>query len=124
MPRTKIVIYQEKDGEVPLLEWLDELPAKIQDKCIAVIELLEEYGNKLRRPHCDYLDKGIYELRARHDRVRYRILYSFVGEKIVLLSHGFFKKDRKVPKSEISKAIRNRENYFRNPEARTYAGEI
>lgn len=33
MPRTDIKIYQEADGSVPLLEWLDNVPEKVQDKC-------------------------------------------------------------------------------------------
>lgn len=123
MPRTDIVIYQQSNGQVPLLEWLDGLHPKVQDKCIEEIERLEENGYDLRRPHCDLLKQGIYELRARYQNVHYRILYAFVGENIVLLSHGCYKKD-KVPKREINKAIRNQDNYIQNPEVHTYIGEL
>ena len=44
MAKTGIVIYQEKEGQVPLLDWLDNLPRKVQDKCVARVELLAEYG--------------------------------------------------------------------------------
>ena len=91
MPKTKVFIYQEKAGKVPLLEWLDGLSSKIRYKCIAAVELLSEKGNELRRPYCDYLEQGIYELRVRRGNVHYRILYAFVGENIVLLSHGCIK---------------------------------
>ncbi|MHC4518903.1 MAG: type II toxin-antitoxin system RelE/ParE family toxin, partial [Planctomycetota bacterium] len=60
MPKTTVRIYQESDGSVPLLEWLDEQPEKAQDKCVARVELLTERGNELRRPHCDMLEDGIY----------------------------------------------------------------
>ncbi|HUW19883.1 MAG TPA: type II toxin-antitoxin system RelE/ParE family toxin [Sedimentisphaerales bacterium] len=73
MPRTRIVIYEEDDGQVPLLDWLDGLPPKIQDKCTAIVELLEERGYELRRPHCDSLKHGIRELRVRHGSVHYRV---------------------------------------------------
>jgi len=69
MPKTDIVIYQNKNGSVPLLEWFDDLPQKAVDKCIVKIELLEESGYDLRRPHCDLLEEGIYELRAKLKRV-------------------------------------------------------
>jgi phage-related protein len=123
MPRANVVIYQEKTGEVPLLGWLDGLPAKVRDKCIAKVELLAETGYDLRRPHCDLLGQGIWELRARHGTVHYRILYAFVGKNIVLLSHGCTK-ERRVPKSEINRAIKNRDNYKKNPEAHTCLGEL
>ena len=101
MAKTGIVIYQEKEGQVPLLDWLDNLPRKVQDKCVARVELLAEYGHRLKRPHCDYLENGIYELRARHGSVNYRVLYAFVGRNIVLLSHGCTK-EKKVPKVDFS----------------------
>lgn len=123
MSRTSIVIYQEKVGEVPLLDGLDDLSPKLQDKCIEKIERLAMNGYELRRPHCDILEQGIYELRARYKKIHYRILYAFVGRNVVLLSHGCFK-TAKVPKKEIRRAISNLEEYKQNPEAHTYEGEL
>jgi phage-related protein len=123
MPKVNIVIYQENDGRVPLIEWLDKIPQKAQDKCIVKIEMLREYGYELRRPHCDLLEGGIYELRARLGRVNYRILYSFQGKNLVLLSHGCTK-EKEVPGTEINRAVRNRNNYIQNPKAHTYLGEM
>ena len=123
MLKTEVVIYQEQEGQVPLLDWLDGLPSKAQDKCIVKVELLEEYGHKLKRPYCDYLEDGIYELRARLGNVNYRILYAFVGQNIVLLSHGCTK-EKRVPKIEISRAIRNRDKYVQDSKAHTYVGEL
>lgn len=122
MPRTSIVIYQDKTGKVPLLEWIDALPPKVQDKCTAAIEKLAEMGYELRRPNCDLLEHGIYELRVRYGNIHYRILYAFVGQQVVLLSHGLIK-ERRVPKKEIAKAIASRNNYAHNPKAHTYLGE-
>jgi len=123
MPKTDIRIYQELDGSAPLIKWLDDLPLKARDKCIVRIELLAELGHELRRPICGYLEQGIYELRARHRNVNYRILYAFEGKNVVLLSHGCTK-ERKVPKREIQKAAVNRRSYARNPKAHTYRGEL
>jgi phage-related protein len=123
MAKTEIIIYQEQKSQVPLLDWLDGLPSIAQDKCIALVEKLAEMGYELRRPHCDILRDGIYELRARHGNVHYRILYAFIGRNIVLLSHGFTK-EKKVPNKEINRAIRNRDSYIQDPEAHTYIGEL
>ncbi len=63
MPKTKVVFYQEDDGSVPVLEWLDTLPQKAQDKCFVKIERLAELGYELRRTEADFLRDKIYELR-------------------------------------------------------------
>ncbi len=123
MPKTDIVIYQNEDGSIPLFEWFDDLSQKVVDKCIVKIELLEEFGYDLRRPHCDSLEEGICELRAKLKRVNYRILYYFEGKNAVIVSHGCTK-EKKVPKSEINKAIRHRNNYIQNPRAHTYKGTL
>lgn len=123
MPKTDLVIYQEKQGDVPLLDWLDNQSSKVQDKCIERIERLGEQGYELRRPHADILDDGIYELRIRHGNVNYRILYAFAGKNVVLLSHGCTK-TKTVPKKEIRKAKENYNKYILNPEDHTCLGEL
>jgi hypothetical protein len=40
MPRISVVFYQEDAQTVPVLDWLDGLPAKAQDKCCVRIERL------------------------------------------------------------------------------------
>ena len=123
MPKTDVVIYQEGPEKVPLLEWLDGLSAKVQDKCTTKIELLQENGYGLRRPHCDLLKQGIRELRVRYGNVHYRVLYAFVDKSAVLISHGCTKV-KKVPQREIDRALRNLKQYKQNPKAHTYSGEF
>ena len=74
MTKTRIIIYQDFKGTAPLLEWLDGIPKKAMIKCVEKIDRLANYGHTLRRPDCDYLTDGIYELRARAGNVNYRIL--------------------------------------------------
>jgi len=112
---TEIYVFRKEDGTVPLTEWIDGLPVQAQVKCFHKIELLEERGNKLRRPHADYLEDGIFELRARHLKVRYRIFYFFHGKAIAVLSHGVSKTDR-VPKTQIELAKRRRKLIEKNPD--------
>jgi hypothetical protein len=120
MPKTVVLIYQEAERSVPLLEWLDELPEKAQDKITARIELLAERGRELRRPHCDYLEQQIYELRVRLGHIHYWVLYAFVGQDVVLLSHGCTK-ERAVPKTEIARALRNLAAYKSAPAKHMYS---
>ncbi len=62
MPRTRVVLYLEDEGNVPLLKWLRRLPDKAKAKVLVRIERLKELGSQLRRPEADYLRDGIYEL--------------------------------------------------------------
>jgi len=123
MPKTDIRIYQDADGTVPLLDWLNSLSKRARIKCIEKIGRLQALGHELRRPDCDYLTEGIYELRARAGNVNCRILYAFTGKHIVLLSHGLTKL-KKVPKKDIERAVKNLAKYKRNPQKHIFEGEI
>ena len=119
MPPTKIVIYQESKDNVPLNDWLATLPGEVRDRCNAKMELLAENGYDLRRPHADYLRDGVYELRVGHRRMNYRILYSFIGRQVVLLTHGIVKESR-VPSNEIGVALYYRAKWKADPKTHTY----
>lgn len=119
MPEIGVVFFAESASESPLLEWLDGLPAKAQDKCIVKIERLAQLGHELRRPEGDYLRDGIYELRASLDKIQYRMLY-FFHEKGAVLSHGIIKKGDKVPSVEIDRALKRKNRFSQNPEKHTY----
>ena len=118
MPETEVVLFAEADGSCPLIDWLDKLPPKVLDKCIVKVERLAETGHELRRPEADYLQDGIYELRASHRGIHYRMLY-FFHEKTAVLSHGLIK-EKTVPEREIELAIRRRNMYANDPAAHTY----
>jgi len=118
MPETEVVFFAEADGSAPLLRWLDEQPAKIQDKCIVRVERLAAMGHELRRPEADLLRDGIYELRVRQGRVNYRMLYFFHAGQAVL-SHGLTKEDV-VPDREIDLAVRRRTAFERDSARHTY----
>ena len=115
MARPEVFLYRDEGGNIPLRDWLDELPEKVQEKCIARISSLAELGNELRRPEADFLRDEIYELRASYQGVHYRMLYFFSGKAVVVLSHGLTK-ERAVPPKEIDTAIRRKkqvENDFK-----------
>jgi phage-related protein len=120
MPRVEVIFFQEAEGGTPLLvEWLDSLPEKARLKCLVRLKRLEDLGHELRRPEADYLRDGIYELRASHQGVHYRMLYFFHGRAAVVLTHGVVKK-REVPTKEIDKAILAKEAFEGDPSAHTF----
>lgn len=117
-----LVIYQETPDDVPLLDWFESLPEDARSKCRLKIRRLAEMGNELRRPEADYLRDGIYELRVGYRGTNYRILYTFVGQRIALLTHGIVKESR-VPPKEIDKAIERKNKWESDPKKHTYEEE-
>ncbi|MEX2264371.1 MAG: type II toxin-antitoxin system RelE/ParE family toxin [Bryobacteraceae bacterium] len=114
MAETEVFFFREpKDDSVPLLEWLEDLPAKVQAKCTERIDRLGELGHELRRPEADFLRDGIYELRASHQGVHYRMLYFFAWKAVVVLSHGLTK-TREVPPREIGQAVERKKKVEAN----------
>ena len=126
MPETLVVFYQEEDGKVPVLEWLKQLlkeDPKGYANCVARIKLLAEAGYELRRPAADYLQDGIYELRAKHRNIQYRILYFFHGQNLAILAHAITKEQAAVPAIDIERAIKRKHSFAANPERHTYVEE-
>ena len=126
VPETQVVFYQEEDGEVPVLEWLTRLlkeDRKGYANCVARIKQLAALGYELRRPGADYLRDGIYELRAKHIRVQYRILYFFHGQNVAILAQAITKEQGAVPAIDIVRAIVRKRLFEENPETHTYYEE-
>jgi len=118
MPKTEVVFFAGKDGTAPLLDWLDRQEQKVQDKCLAKVERLEELGHELRRPEADYLRDDIYELRVRYRSVNYRMLYFFT-KGMAVISHGLTKEDV-VPDRDIDLAVSHKAMFEHDPYKHTY----
>jgi phage-related protein len=117
-----VVFYQDEDGTVPLLAWLDQLPAQVQAKCLASLTRLEDLGHELRRPEADYLRDGIYELRVRRGTVHYRMLYFFHGQIAAVVSHGLTK-ERVVPARDIARALEHKQWFTAAQRRHTFTPE-
>lgn len=108
------------------MEWLAILRQRNEKafaKCVVRVERLEEAGHELRRPEADMLRAGIYELRAKHGRVQYRILYFFHGKNVAILTHALTK-EGEIPGADIERASSRKKLYERNPTEHTYAEEV
>lgn len=100
----RITYYSDTKGKCPVEEFIDALAPKMKAKVFGRLELLEEHGPMLGMPFSRHLGDGIFELRTVQGNDITRILYFFVLGKEVVLTHGFVKKTRRTPPSEIAKA--------------------
>lgn len=109
----EVIYYTRADGSKPVDEFLDSLDGKMAAKVLRAIDMLEELGPALRRPHSASLGDGIFELRVQVASDISRVLYFFIVHGRAILTHGFIKKTEKTPPAEIERAKRYRDDYLR-----------
>ena len=100
----ELVFYRTRSGRALALEFLRNQPKSVRGEGGWLLEQLQKYGTSLGRPITAYLEDDIYELRWQIDRNEYRLLFFFSGRQIVVVTHGFSKKTRRVPNAEIQRA--------------------
>lgn len=111
MQRFTVDFYRTENGTCPVQEFLDSLNDKMRAKVLRMILLLEEHGTELREPYSKPLNDGIFELRIKQSSDITRVLYFFMTGKKIILTNGFMKKSMKIPRPEIYKALKYREDY-------------
>jgi hypothetical protein len=42
MPLTKVILYQESDGSIPLRDWLDRLQVEARDRCLRILDFFHD----------------------------------------------------------------------------------
>lgn len=127
MPTTKVLFYQDNEDDSPIVDWLRKIRKKDPKgflNCLARVKQLRMSGYELRRPAADYLRDGIYELRAKHHNVQYRLLYFFHGENVTVIDHGIVKEQSAVPPIEIERALERKTKFEQNPQKHTFEGVI
>ncbi len=80
------------------------LPAGILANLLHIIELVEEFGPSIGRPHTAPLGKGLFEIRAKGPEGIGRSLFCTIeGQELVIL-HTFIKKTQKIAKKHVELA--------------------
>ncbi len=108
-----IEFYTLENGKKPVEDFLDSLSVKMRTKAVYSLELLEEFGNRLKEPYAKCLSDGIFELRIRFASDISRIFYFFVVNNKIILTNGFIKKTQKTPRDELAKAKKYKTDYER-----------
>jgi phage-related protein len=96
-------------------DFVDSLPKKVKEKISAVlytISVAPRIPVKFFQ-HITGTD-GLYEIRVEFESNIYRIFCCFDRGNLVVLFNGFQKKSQKTPKSEIDKALKIKEEYFKS----------
>lgn len=99
-----VYYFVDKDGTIPVKEFIDSLTQKEQAKVYAYITELKKQGHNLRRPMADYLEDGIYELRPKNNR----IFYFFYLRDRAVLAHAIKKYVKRIPESDLKMCLRRK----------------
>ena len=86
------------------------LPQKVKDKYIWTFQLIEEVEH-IPEIYLKHVVDGIYEIRVKFGTNICRTFCFFEVNKLVILANSIQKKTQKLPKKEIEKALKIREEY-------------
>lgn len=81
-------------------------PSGILANFLHILEMIEDFGPALGKPHTSPMGSGLFEIRAKGKEGIGRAFFCTVkGQEIVIL-HSFVKKTQRTPKKELEKARR------------------
>jgi hypothetical protein len=98
-PRWTIDAYETDRGEAPVWSFIRGLEGRDRVEAIALVKLLEEQGNLLRRPQSGALGDGLFELRGK----QVRLFYLFLPGRVIVLLGGEIKKRDDIPTGTLSR---------------------
>lgn len=109
----EIEFYVTGDNKEVIEEFLEELPEKHRAKAFHEIDLLSQFGIKLKQPHAKHIEEDLWELRIKYSSDISRIFYFIPVKKKIVLLHGFIKKTEKTPPKQIKVAKERMVDYKR-----------
>jgi len=104
IPRLTVRFYREASGSEPVREWLKSLPHDEKREVGTDIKTVQ-FGWPLGMPLVRHVEGHVWEVRSRLPTRIVRILFTLEGPEMILL-HGFIKKDRTTPRSDLDLARR------------------
>jgi len=96
-------------------DFFNSLSSKVKDKVDSVLFLIT-VANRIPSKFFKHVTgtDGLFEIIIEFESNIYRIFCCFDEGCLVVLFNGFQKKSQKTPKSEIEKALKIKEEYFKS----------
>lgn len=101
-PILDVRFFRTEGGAEPVREWLKSLPA-FERKTIGEDIKTVQFGWPLGMPLVGHLGGDIWEVRVKLQNRIARVLFAVEGQVMVLL-HGFIKKQQATPKPDLDLA--------------------
>lgn len=95
----KITFFNKKVEQETL-----SFPPGILANLLHILEMIEEYGPALGKPHTAALGEGLFEVRAKGKEGIGRSLFCALKNEEIVIVHSFIKKTQKTPKKDLKLA--------------------
>jgi len=109
-PSKKIIpaaFYSTEAGAEPVHEWLKGLEQ--EDRCIIGTDIRTvEFGWPIGMPVCRPMGNGLFEVRSMITGKRIARILFCIHEGNMVLLHGFVKKTRKTPDTDLATALKRK----------------
>ncbi|MDR0792979.1 MAG: type II toxin-antitoxin system RelE/ParE family toxin [Chitinophagaceae bacterium] len=94
-------------------EFYDSQTWKVQKKILWTLKIIETL-DRIPEIYFKYLENtdALYEIRVQVGSNIYRIFSFFDSNNLIVVGHGFQKKDQKTPQQEIDKATKIKKQYY------------
>lgn len=102
-PLLDVFFYRTNNGTEPVRDWLKSLNVD-ERRVIGTDIKTVQYGWPIGMPLVRHLDKDIWEIRSNLESRIARVLF-VTQPKLIILVHGFIKKQQKTPKQDIKLAM-------------------
>lgn len=113
--KISVVFFQTETGKEPVKSWLKSLDEE-EKKTIGEDIKTVEYGWPIGMPVCRPLGKGLYEVRSNLPTNKIARVIFCVSKGYMILLHGFIKKDKKTPQSDLELALKRKKQLGGNDE--------
>lgn len=101
------VFYSTETGTEPVREWLKELEQ--EDRRIIGTDIRTvEFGWPIGMPVCRPMGNGLFEVRSTITGKRIARILFCIHEGTMVLLHGFVKKTRKTPDTDLAIALKRK----------------
>ncbi len=107
-PVLRVIFYRSESGAEPVREWLKELRRE-ERKAVGEDIKTAQFGWPLGMPLIRKIEKDLWEVRSNITDGIARTFFTVEKDTMVLL-HGFVKKSRETPQSELRTARRRLRN--------------
>jgi len=92
-------------------QFIKSLTPDEQKKMNYILDLLK-WNERISSKFVKHLRDGLFEIRMEYNGSIYRVFFIFDEGNIIVLFNGFQKKSQKTPVSEITRALKIKEDYY------------
>ena len=114
-----VLAVAENNGEIPLLNFLFDDTKSKKDKekmLVSLTEFVPTHGPPSNENKCGFLRDKILEFKtgSKGKGPKVRVAWFYDENNQIICTHGFFKTTKKTDPKEIKRAIKIKDDYFKD----------